>query len=754
MEATIEGIALNGGSYTKEMLEECPFIQYYFEDKSHYQTATQAGYVDPDNDFLIGNSGGFLMNLDFQFVNTYLLRPAANEYVRLGKYTNLKGRALEEWRITEERRRRYGYVENCKQLPNGDITELRITGSHYNFINYCPIVKLDEESIITSFDGTQTGEKKRDFPNMFEPQYWYFKAKEFAKRNGFHLISCKTRRAGFSYIEATDSAHKQNANPFKVYLHIASDSKYLTKAGGLTDFAFNQLLFYENETPFKRGFISRDKENTILGYKDKEGNNFGFQSALVSLSAMNNPDVAIGKDGAEIKCEELSMFDNFDDFIGVTDPATKTGSVRTGIINAWGTGGSRQSSWQIFESNFYNPLANNFMPFENVWDKNAREQVCGFYKPYMWGLQGDLDGVPAMDKNGNPKLDIAYKISMKERAYKFAHKKSFSDYVIYCGQYSNNPAESFNSISDNIFSSKELDDHIHELQHNDDYKFYVDGMLEEENNIITFRTNEYLKEHGKTYNVDFYDYIENVPRRSHEHPHGCIRRWYTPQKINGVVPAGMYSATYDPVGVNKENKDITLKHSHNSISIWMEPCSYNNYKERLVMKYYGRPETLEGADKIFYLMCRYYGIVNSALVEINRGETISNLKTWGALNVLEKEPVSVWNTTSEYIEGKHLGIVIGDGQKKLDGLRLLKELLYTKVGMKEDGSPIYVLHYIYDAQSLLELKKWSAIGNFDRVSEMILRGIQRKNRDIKGKKVMETRKSVLDEDDPLTRELF
>ena len=56
---------------------------------------------------------------------------------------------------------------------------------------------------------------------------------------------------------------------------------------------------------------------------------------------------------------------------------------------------------QVFEQNFYNPKAYNFMPFENVWDKDARDQVCGFFKPYCWGLQGEIKVKGDKDGNSN-----------------------------------------------------------------------------------------------------------------------------------------------------------------------------------------------------------------------------------------------------------------------------------------------------------------------------------------------------------------
>lgn len=65
-------------------LSEYPFYQFYYEEDKgkKYKHARDCGYKDPFDHFLIGESGGFLMNIDphKRFVNTDLLRPAAITY--------------------------------------------------------------------------------------------------------------------------------------------------------------------------------------------------------------------------------------------------------------------------------------------------------------------------------------------------------------------------------------------------------------------------------------------------------------------------------------------------------------------------------------------------------------------------------------------------------------------------------------------------------------------------------------------------
>ena len=52
-----------------------PFLKYLQEDKTKYKRASDLGYDDPDDLFLVGESGGFLLNIHpgDKFVNTNLL---------------------------------------------------------------------------------------------------------------------------------------------------------------------------------------------------------------------------------------------------------------------------------------------------------------------------------------------------------------------------------------------------------------------------------------------------------------------------------------------------------------------------------------------------------------------------------------------------------------------------------------------------------------------------------------------------------
>ena len=735
-----------------------PFLEYIEElDKEKkYKKASDCGWYDPHNNFLIGDSGGFLLNIrPGKFVNTELFNEAARTYQATGKYTQFKVDSIphRQFRRRECDRRRNGFSAPCWQNPDGSIEDVWITGGHYNFLNYTRMERTDESSVIVTEHGA-TAKKIYSFPSFIDAQFWTWQIIEFCRRNGLHLIIDKTRRGGFSYIMAADSSNEVNLSKHKVVIHVAADNKYLIKQGGLSDFAVNNLKFFEEKTPFKRGIYSPTTDSFKLGYRMKNGveADDSWSSSLLSVSANNNPDCAIGKDAVTIKVEELSTMQNFDEFMNVTEPTMTVGTRTTGTLMAWGT--ATAANMQIFEQNFYNPRAFGFMAFENVFDNDARNEVCGFFKSYAWGLEGEIDGVKGFDEDGNSNLRIGLQLAARERIEKKKTAKTFAEYLNYLGQRALFPAESFSSASENIFSSEALNKFEDKLRVDNSYKFYTDGELfEDGTKKIYFKSNARIRIENP--NMKTYDYIQGVPRRGNEDPHGCIRVWFAPEYeetyindrlVRSILP-GTYVAVYDPVGIDKDKKEITDRHSHNSIFVIEMPRERNGFKPKLCAAYYGRTERLEEADEKFYRLCKWYNCIGTGLVEINRGETVSNFRKWKATKYLGYEPLYVWDSAVKEKVSTSYGYNIGSSPKKLDGLRLLKEFLYEVIGKNEFGEDIYVFERFLDYQTILELKKFNAEGNFDRISSLILLGIYWKSIDIKGKRELASRKKVTEDND-------
>ena len=100
-----------------KLIREYPFLNYIHEDKGRYKHAKDMGYNDPNDLFLIGDSGGFLLNINDgdKFVNTHLLTESADFYRQNKQYTFYKEDSIphRQFRKREEYRRKHGYTAPC-----------------------------------------------------------------------------------------------------------------------------------------------------------------------------------------------------------------------------------------------------------------------------------------------------------------------------------------------------------------------------------------------------------------------------------------------------------------------------------------------------------------------------------------------------------------------------------------------------------------------------------------------------------------
>ncbi len=729
----------------KELKEiDYEFFRYIVEDKDKYPLASSKGFTDPENDFRVGNSGGFLLNMEFIFINTHEFKEVAFFYEAHGYYCSYNPGSPEykQFWARETYRRKYGMTANCK-LYYKDIDEyfdaetseerrkellkpLRITGDYYNFLNYGRIYRSlrPDELEVYKYRKGKIPKKKFGFPNFIDGQYWNFKIDEFIYNNGFHLCKSKARRKGFSYMRGSQAANTTNLNKDLTVVLAAYDLKYLTDPGATTDMAKKNLDWYETQTYWRRGYLSEDYGSIELGYKTRKGGNkkFGWRSKILSVGCRNNESAVVGKDAFEIDFEESGKFPNLGQVLDVTTSTAEDGDAKVGTMRIYGTGGTKNANWEAFSKIFFNPEASEMMPFENVWDDDLRHTTCGFFYPQCWGY-GTM-----VDEHGNSMLYDSYTHDAF-RKEEYRKRNTDAKTIIFTAQRANKPSEAFLNTRDNIFSSVELNKWIIRLKHDPDVKFHKDGMIVETSKGIEFKTNEQLKKEGHR----VHEYIVDVPINTETDISGCIRMFYEPFTINGVVPPGLYFITSDSVGIDKDKKELTIKHSMNSFKVWLKDVDgITPFKgKRLVASFCGRFNTLQEYDRLLLNTCLLYNAM--VLPEVNRGETLANFKQWGKLSRILKDPRSLIEK-GKYTSNAGFGMVIGDGDTKLEGIRMLKEIIYEQLSVNEEEEPIYFLHYIFDLPFLLELQSFFLDGNFDRMSDAILAAYQFKAYDIRHKK--------------------
>lgn len=123
--------------------------------------------------------------------NTIKFSPAA-EFFKKHKCYTLAPRGTTDYNSywdQETERCLNGYT-----APDGD----SITGYHYFYLNYSPIMKLKEVSYTDRYGNIRTRrERILDFPRFWDYDYYYYNAIEQAEDDGKHMAVLKSRQRGY-----------------------------------------------------------------------------------------------------------------------------------------------------------------------------------------------------------------------------------------------------------------------------------------------------------------------------------------------------------------------------------------------------------------------------------------------------------------------------------------------------------------------------------------------------------------------------
>lgn len=724
---------------------DIPFIDYLCEDKSKYPKASEGiSYItnkplyDLDNDFLIGNSGGILMNIDFIVINIERLSKAADTFDEYGTYCDYDPStpAYESFWQRETSRRKKGvfikaklYYKDIPKFFDANTTDeeresllqpLRITGAHYTYLNYGRIERTpnDKERARLKREGAEHVETVMGFPRYWDGDYWNFKIDEFIANNKFHLTKAKARRKGFSYKRGSQAANTINLFPNVTVTLAADQLAYLTDKGATTFMAKKCLDHFEEHTFWRRGYISEAIDDILLGYRvsTKGLKNFGWMSNLYSVACGKNESAAVGKKAIEIDFEEAGKFPNLQKALDVTLSNTESGAISVGTIRVYGTGGTKGANWAAFSKAFYNPKMNKMLCMENVWDINKRHEVCGFFFPQVWDCE------PYVER-GNSIIFTAYAWDKQDKENHF-HNNDSETHIIYKAQRANTPAEAFINTTENMFASPELNLHVSDLINDNATRFFQDGWivindLGNSNKAEFIPKAECIKRDifGKG---RFHEFVNQVPHGSRDDTHGCVRMYYRPFLVNGEVPKDLYFVSVDAYKVDKAQKDVTDKHSLYSAQVWMRSNTITPYPNQklLVCEYIGRLDTMEQNDIVTMGMCLMYNA--ECCPEAGTGETVSNFIKYKLRRYLMLDPTNANTRKLTNPNNNDYGIVIGDGDKKYNGLRMLKEFIYEPLSYTADGKPIRRLKSISSVRLLLECQRFTAEGNFDHISAAIV----------------------------------
>lgn len=357
-----------------------------------------------------------------------------------------------------------GYV-----APDGDA----ITGYHYFYLNYSPIMKLDEVEYTDKHgDRRKRRERILGFPRFWDYDYYYFNAIEEAEEQGKHMAVLKSRQRGYSFKGASMLVRNYELIPGSKNFAVASEQKFLIGDGLLTK-AWQIMDFIDKHTAWSKQRLKSTTTERVSGYKitDEFGKQTeqGYLSSIAGITLKNDPERIRGTRGKLVLFEEGGKFPNLETIWRIEQPAVETDDgVAFGLLIAFGTGGTEGSSFDGLKELFYKPKAFNILSFPNIWDDGNQNQECGFFVPSWSNMesQGENGEQLFMDKDGNSLKEKAIEELIRQRNKikdGGATQQSIDRFI---SERPLKPQEAVLELGKNIFPRKLLMDQLSKIRTN------------------------------------------------------------------------------------------------------------------------------------------------------------------------------------------------------------------------------------------------------------------------------------------------
>lgn len=408
-----------------------------------------------------------------------------------------------------------------------------ITGYHYFYLNYSPIMKIVQTKY-TDKDGNVRTKRERilDFPRFWDYDWYYFNAIEQAEIEGKHMAVLKSRQRGYSFKGASMLVRNYELIKGSKNFAVASEQKFLIGDGLLTK-AWEIMDFIDANTEWAKQRLTSTRMERVSGYKitDEYGKQTeqGYKSSICGITLKNDPERIRGTRGKLVLWEEGGKFPSLLDAWRIEQPSVENDDgVAFGTMIAFGTGGTEGASFDGLKELFYKPKAYNVLSFQNIWDEGRENTECGFFVPSWSNLESfdDNGDYVYMDKDGNSLKEKAI-CNLIEQRNKIkdggASQQSIDRFI---SERPIRPAEAVLELGKNIFPRKLLMDQLTRIRTNkklQSMKHIVD--LEWDGNGQVKATE---KPSGD---------ITNYPLKKGDKPHGSVVIWEYPVKD---PPLGLY----------------------------------------------------------------------------------------------------------------------------------------------------------------------------------------------------------------------
>lgn len=589
----------------------------------------------------------------------------------------------------EERKRiRYGY----------NIGRDYITGYHYYYLNYSPILKT--EVIKENEYGQNQADRVEGFPDFWDGDYDFFHYLEEAEKSGQHAMMFGSRGKGKSL--KTASMLCRNYDHFrgsKNYAYAYSD-EFLTNDGIISK-AWAIMDFNAINTPWSK---SRDQENSGLHRKavkliKRNGvwvpHPKSYSSEIMGIVIGDRTDKARGKRGKLIIWEEFGMFKKSDIGWQMNRPAMEDGKNTFGLMLAIGTGGTEGAGFKGADKMFRNPHEYRVYPVKNKWEEGRENTKVGYFFPAYINYGGCYS-----KETGVSDTAEALKYIMEDRAI-IAGGEDPTALTRRKAELPLTPSEVLMKISHSIFPKEELMDQEAEIENNPKRYSQADFVGKFQLNTDTQR-----------FEFKFCDdkVIKDFPHSNNKNMVGAAVVYQHPKLDTDNLP--FYNRYW--AGIDSYDHDESTTTSLGSIFV-MDLWTMN-----IVAEYTGRPKTAEDFYEVCRRMLLYYNA--KANVENHNKGIITYFKQKNCEYLLTDEPSVVRETLSDTTIKK-------GGRRKLGttpsipvqqyGRGLIVKWLLDTTNNVEKPEEMHI-HHFRSIAAIREMLNWTEDGNYDRIDALTM----------------------------------
>ena len=677
-----------------------------------------------------------IRNPDGIWINTQVFREEATRFQKYSTYCSDPWGSPDWFAYWQEQRNRiiHGYT----------VGGVKITGDHYFYLNFCPILKVEDMS-------AKKSAKVTGFPDFWDGDYNYFWSREIAFNGivdglgietefdetcryhaktmpeaeahkkaleslfaglhlevkieynyltgGYNLIVGKSRRKGYSYKNAAIAVKNYLCYPKALTIFAAYEKKFLYPKGIYT-MASNYLNFINANTAWVYPKDVVDKMDHVkastIEYRNGVKIETGFLSEIMALTFKDNADAARGKDARDVIFEESGAFGTpglLKDSYAATQDCVMGGAIKTGMITIFGTSGDMEGGTADYSEMHSNPLRFGMLPFQNIWDEDSEDMKCGFFHPITWNMEGYYDAQGNSDIVGAKTLELAQrKVLLDNGATSADIQKRMQEKPL-------GPFEAFGMVSVNNFPVLELKRQLEIVKAKNlhmimgtpvklfyDYekkKVMAEPILDGSANVIYRQKPDNTSLEGCPV---IYEYPAEVPMR------------------------GAYKIGYDPY---RQDRGTSLA----AIYVYKSVIIGERTKRIIVAEYVGRPGE---ADDVNYIARLFAELYNTTIMHEN---DVTHVKDYfrrrKQLSYLAYQPdevikKNVKNSKVNRLYGCHM-----IDQLKDAGEKYIKSWLLEPLDYDENGDAIRGLDQIYSIGLLEELIGYNRKGNFDRVMALM-----------------------------------